>query len=261
MGIAKGAQISSPGDRENRQKDPVVKYREDSLFERREYAQPHASYAYEKLMLRVITQGRTDQIEEVLRIPPDGTSGVLSRNALRHHKNMFIAAITSYTRAAIDGGVSEELAYAMSDSFIMHAEDCGSVEEVRRLGNRAVREFTEAVATERQHRYSARTDAAIHYVQIHLHEKITLQTASDAVGFSPCHLSRVFKAETGMSFVDYVQRERIEAAKQMLAYSDDTLAAISQYLNFSSQSYFIRIFRKYEKMTPGEYRREHQVIH
>ncbi|MCD7735609.1 MAG: AraC family transcriptional regulator [Lachnospiraceae bacterium] len=237
--------------------DPVARYRENSLFERREQVQPHASYAYEKLLLRVIAQGRTDQLEEVMRIPPDGTAGVLSKNTLRHHKNMFIAAITSYTRAAIDGGVSEELAYAMSDSFIMRAEECISEKEIQDLTARAAREFTEAVASKRRNRYSGRITAAIHYIEIHVHEKITLQDVADAVGFSPCHLSRMFKAETGLSFVEYVQRERIEAAKRMLLYSDDTLEAISEYLNFSSQSYFIRIFRKYERMTPGEYRRQH----
>ena len=41
----------------------------------------------------------------------------------------------------------------------------------------------------------------------------------------------------------------------MLIYSDFTLAVISEYLNFSTQSYFIKIFKKHTGMTPAQYRR------
>lgn len=43
-----------------------------------------------------------------------------------------------------------------------------------------------------------------------------------------------------MLFVDYIQKERIEAACNMLTYSDYTAAQISEYLCFSTQSYFIK---------------------
>jgi AraC-like DNA-binding protein len=236
-----------------REKDFLEAYRGDSMFERRELAQPHMSYAYEKEKYRVIQEGRTDLLDSVTRIPPDGTEGVLSRDVLRHRKNMLIATITLFTRYAMDGGLPEELAYAMSDSYILMGEECVSAAELNKLGDRAFREYTYAVAENR--RYSYKIEAALHYITIHLHEKITLENVAEAAALSPCHLSRIFKKEVGMSIVDYVQKERIEAAKHMLANSDETLAAISQYLYFSTQSYFIRIFRKYTGMTPGQYRK------
>ena len=63
------------------------------------------------------------------------------------------------------------------------------------------------------------------------------------------------KKETGMLFVDYIQKERIEAACNMLTYSDYTAAQISEYLCFSTQSYFIKIFRKYTGTTPAKYKK------
>ncbi len=239
----------------NKKTDFLKAYREDSMFERRELAQPHMSYAYEKEKYRVIREGRVDLLDSVTRIPPDGTEGRLSRDTLRHQKNMLIASITIFTRSAMDGGLPEELAYAMSDSYILKGEECASVEELDRLNDRAFREFTYAVARNRH--CSSKIEAALHYITIHLHEKITLEKVAEAVGLSACHLSRIFKKEVGMSMVDYVQKERVEAAKHMLANSDETLAAISQYLYFSTQSYFIRIFKKYTGVTPGQYRRSH----
>lgn len=246
---------------ENREKSNDIDItRENELFQRREKALPHMSYAHEKERHRVITEGRTDLLEAVLKIPPDGTNGTLSRNELRNAKNMFITAITLFTRAAIDGGLPEELAYAMSDSFIQNGEDLTTAEEVEKLYLRALQEFTHAVAEKGKRHYSPKIWETIHYIHIHLHEKITLEGASEAVGLSPCHLSRSFKSETGMSIVDAVQMERVEAARHMLIYSDYTLSAISQYLNFTNQSYFVKIFKKYIGMSPGTYRKAYRKM-
>ncbi len=239
-------------------KDLIGAYREQTLFDRREQAQPHMSYAHEKERHRVIREGRVDLLDAVLQIPADGTSGILSRDGLRSQKNMLIAAITMFTRYAMDGGLPEELAYAMSDSYILKGEECSTDEELDRLYVQAFREFTYAVAKKGNRHYRSQIEAAVHYIEIHLHEKITLESVADAAGLSPCHLSRIFKQETGMSMVDYVQKERVEAAKHMLIYSDYTLAAVSQYLNFSTQSYFIRIFKKYVGITPGQYRKSYR---
>ena len=229
--------------------------REYQLFRRREEAEPHMSYAHEKERHRVIREGKVEEIERVMKIPPDGTVGVLAADELRNAKNMLITAITMFTRSAIDGGLDEETAYAMSDSYIQNGERCLSVREVDRLYEKAFREFTAAVAERGKKHYSALIEDAIHYIHIHLHEKITLQGTSEHIGISPCHLSRVFRRETGVSFVDYIQKERVEAARHMLIYSRYEISEISEYLHFSTESYFIRIFRKYMGTTPARYRK------
>lgn len=239
----------------NKTRDAVEIIREYQLFRRREETQPHMSYAHEKERYRIITEGRTDRIEEVLKIPPDGTAGILSRNELRNRKNHLIAAITMFTRAAIEGGLPEETAFAMSDSYIQNGEECTSEADVDYLYHLAYREFTRAVAEKGKYHYSTVIREAMHYADIHLHEKITLEQIARSVGISPCHLSRVFKRETGMSIVCYIQKQRVEAARYMLIYSEYTASEISEYLHFSTQSYFIRIFQKYYHMTPAHYRK------
>ncbi|MCD8189339.1 MAG: AraC family transcriptional regulator [Clostridiales bacterium] len=232
---------------------------ESNLFRRREGTEPHMSYAHEKERHRVITEGRCDLLDEALKIPADGTSGILARDPLRARKNLFITAITTFTRAAMDGGLPEEIAYAMSDTFILQGEDCQTFVELEELYLEAFRDFTYAVSEEKERQYSAVIEAVFQYIHIHLHEKITLEMAAEAVGMSACYLSRIFKRETGESFVDYIQKKRVEAAKHMLIYSDYTLAAISEYLHFSTQSYFIRVFRKQTGMTPGQYRKYYKT--
>ena len=96
---------------------------------------------------------------------------------------------------------------------------------------------------------------ALDYIHRHLHFPLTLTIISDAIGLSPCYLSRLFRKETGDSIVTYIQRERVEAAKNMLRYSDYTPAEIGNYLSFGTQSYFTRIFRKYTGTTPATWRK------
>ena len=103
--------------------------------------------------------------------------------------------------------------------------------------------------------YSREIEAAVKYIHLHLHASITLKETAEAAGISASYLSRLFKKETGMSIVDYIQKERIEAACNMLTYSDYTAAQISEYLCFSTQSYFIKIFRKYTGTTPAKYKK------
>ena len=62
-----------------------------------------------------------------------GQAGKLSTNPLRQEQIIFISFITQITRAAMDGGVPEDLAYAMSDSYIQTSEECTSLSQIEGL--------------------------------------------------------------------------------------------------------------------------------
>ena len=165
----------------------------------------------------------------------DGTPGILSKNQLRNSKNMFIAGITLFTRAAIEGGVPEETAYSLSDGYIQTVEECMDRESIEKLSRKAAERFAREVKKYGNPHYSSAIDRA--------------------AGISACYLSRMFRKETGISIVNYIQKERIEAACNMLVYSEYTASQIGEYLCFSNQSYFIRIFKKFTGTTPAKYRK------
>lgn len=230
---------------------------EDTLFQRREYLQKHTSYASERMQYEAIKNGQVERICSIRDRKPDGTPGLLSRDQLRNSRNMFIAGITLYTRAAIEGGVPEETAYSLSDGYIQTVEECMDRDSIAKLERKAAERFAMEVRKYGQPHYSRVIDRAVEYIHLHLHNPITLREVSEAAGISSCYLSRLFRKETGMSLVDYIQRERIEAACNMLTYSEYSLSQIGEYLCFSNQSYFIRIFKKFTGMTPAKYRKYH----
>lgn len=93
------------------------------------------------------------------------------------------------------------------------------------------------------------------YIRYHLDERIALGELAQRVGLNASYLSTLFKRETGLSLTEYVQRERVATAKNMLKYSDHSATQIATALGFSSQSYFTRVFRQATGFTPTEYRR------
>ena len=97
------------------------------------------------------------------------------------------------------------------------------------------------------------------YIITHLHSRILLEDAAKYLDISPAYLSRLFKKETGMTFSDFVNKQKIEEAAALLLYTEYSDTQISTLLAFSSQSYFIKVFRKYMGTTPKQYKKQYNI--
>lgn len=82
---------------------------------------------------------------------------------------------------------------------------------------------------------------------------LTLQDMAASVHMSPKYFCRFFKATTHRTPVDYLNYYRVEAACNEIAASSKNLTEIALDVGFSSLNYFIRQFRKYKGITPGQY--------
>jgi len=239
--------------------DDISYTTQETLFTMRESFQFHTPYSYELKHMEIIKNGDFEKLHDVLADIPIGKPGILSKNPLRQKQNLLIAGVTLYTRAAIQGGVPEETAFSMSDSFIQAIESCNDVGSIDELSRKAAYDFTKKVADYKEKKYySTSIEICLDYIHKHLHYDISLSELAKAARLSPGQLSRKFKKEVGISFVEYVQKEKIESAKNLLCFSDYSFLEISNYLNFGTQSYFIEIFKKHTGLTPAGYRLKYQ---
>ena len=116
------------------------------LAEMRESFVPHTPYQYEKNMLTAVKNGDLAEAEKCTRLlDTTGKGGVMSSDPLQQAQIHLISHITLITRAALEAGVTEDLAYAMSDSYIQIAQGCTSPKQLMQLRDRSVRDFTGAV--------------------------------------------------------------------------------------------------------------------
>ena len=96
-------------------------------------------------------------------------------------------------------------------------------------------------------------DAAM-YIQMHLHETLTLPGISEYVSLSPAHLNRLFRRVYGISVMHYVRTQRIAAAKRMLTEGTENITEIAQLVGYKRANLFCRVFREEEGVTPGIFR-------
>jgi two-component system, response regulator YesN len=95
---------------------------------------------------------------------------------------------------------------------------------------------------------------AYNYVSLHLGRRITLEEVAAHLHMNHSYFSRFFKKETGMTFIEYVTRKKIERAKELLDQTSHSVNEICMMLGYDNQSYFIKTFKTQAGVTPTEYR-------
>ncbi|MEK7949538.1 AraC family transcriptional regulator [Luteolibacter soli] len=89
-----------------------------------------------------------------------------------------------------------------------------------------------------------------------LNEEVSLDAMASVVELSPFHFSRVFKQTTGMTPLQFVTRERIARAQQLMRETSRSLIEIGMDVGYTSPSHFAQVFRRQVGVTPTEFRRE-----
>lgn len=237
------------------EKTVVPQARETVQNEEAVYEEVHNTLAVEQTLMNMIRKGDTRSLKEWIASAPAVHAGPMAREHLRQYKNTFIVSTTLAARSAIRGGMDVEEALSTSDLLIRNCEALQDVQSIMRLQVNMFLTYTEQV--ERLRKGIPPTHLAIAvsaWVQRHLSESMDTEKLSRELHYSRAHLSRRFKEETGMTLTDYILTKKSEEAARLLAFTDKSLIAISDYLGFSSQSHFTRVFKKYIGMTPSEYR-------
>ncbi|BBI33431.1 response regulator transcription factor [Cohnella abietis] len=95
---------------------------------------------------------------------------------------------------------------------------------------------------------------AIAFIKEHLDKNITLQQVAKSVHVNPNHLSEVFKRETGLNYLEFVTRQRMERAEEILNESNAKISEVANRVGYEDIKYFSRLFKKHTGRTPSEYR-------
>ncbi len=218
----------------------------------------HHRYIEEMKPFDLMKSGNVAAIRESERLWSSGLSGQLCDDPLRSAQYMFVAAVTLATRFAIEGGMDEEDAYNASDLYIQDVDRCESTDEVQRLHTDMMTFFTWAMSDLQKIEVQSRAVVeSMDYIRYHLHERITVPMIAEHVHLNPTYLSELFARETGTTISQYITDQRMEAAENMLKYSEYSLGEISEILAYRSQSHFTKVFRERSGMTPGQYRKKY----
>lgn len=97
---------------------------------------------------------------------------------------------------------------------------------------------------------------SLNYIEKNLHRRITLEEVAEHINMSPFYLSKIFKKEIHINFVDYITERKMEKARELLISTKTPIMNIALDLGYNEPNYFSKVFRKATGITPSEYRDE-----
>lgn len=97
-------------------------------------------------------------------------------------------------------------------------------------------------------------DRAEQYIQSYYTSSIKAQEVADVINISPNYFSSLFKQKTGMSFNEYINTLRVEAAKELLQETPFNVNEIAEKVGYREYKYFVDVFKKFTGYTPTKYR-------
>ena len=92
-------------------------------------------------------------------------------------------------------------------------------------------------------------------IQKKYNAQVSIESVAAELYLSPSHIRRLFKNNTGITIMDYLERVRMDKARFFLSKSSHKIQKIGVLVGYENPSYFNIVFKKYYGMTPGEYRK------
>lgn len=171
------------------------------------------------------------------------------RMEIRRNKVFSLLVLADY-EARIDS--QSDLEYFPVERAIRGTEEMNS-DELERWAYNKAEHILNAARSNRVIRKSEGVKNAIRYMEENYMEPICLRDISEYTGISPQHFSRTFKEETGVNYIDWLTRLRMENAKKMMAAEKSTVKEVCYMVGYNDPSYFSRIFKKTVGVSPTEY--------
>lgn len=105
--------------------------------------------------------------------------------------------------------------------------------------------------------YTQPVREAIEFINENFRRDINLALVANQVGINYSVLSRLFSEQVGETFVHYLKRRRIEAAKELLMTTDKPSVSIGHEVGYQNDRQYVKVFKEIVGITPNEYRKLH----
>ena len=214
-------------------------------------------YRAEKALLDMVRQGNINYqsaLERSIALSPGVP--IHGSEPLRQMKTSNIVFTSLVCRAAMEGGLSPEVAYSLGDSYIQAVENCRDSGELSALATAMYHDFIYRVHyLHANPNYSHAIQKCCDYIELSLDRKICAADLAGLVGYTEYYLTEKFKKETGKSVSEYIRQMKIDRAKILLQSTNMSVQEIAERLAFNTPNYFIQCFRDLIGCTPAQFRK------
>ena len=122
-----------------------------------------------------------------------------------------------------------------------------------------VNAFCQEILSHKNHQYSNLVSNAMHYIEHHYSQNLTVRQLADELNVNINRLISVFQTETGRTPGNYIQNVRLTQASHLLSNTDLSVQNISTMVGIPDANYFIKLFKREYSMTPNQYRKFYRL--
>jgi len=179
-------------------------------------------------------------------------------------KCLMFDLVGTFIKSMIESGDTKDVFLTRHQQTIEQLTKAGTVKEMRTLLHAMLEEVCQQTAARQEVNKQKFRDQELEnliqavkkYIEIHCADpNLNVSLIGDAFQMKATYLSKLFRDATGEGALDYIGRIRIEKAKLLLRNNNATLEEAANQCGFQSLNTFIRIFKKVEGITPGQYKR------
>lgn len=230
----------------------VIFYKDLGTFFR--YADYSELNEHQKTLFDNIRAGNSEAARQSISALSDCVNR-LGNSDREYIKNFYFNTITQInsikTSLVSDGSDSKS---NVLTSLYKMVEKCDNVVDLNNVLENAAMRTVEKVHEFNSNNMKLLLRRTLDYLASHYAEQITLNQVADELYVSTFYVSRMFKKEMGVNFVDYLNELRIKKAKEMLGDARYKTYEVAQAVGVPNSHYFSKLFHKYAGMTASEYR-------
>lgn len=212
-------------------------------------------YATENELINAVSKGLTHKAEMIFsNIKPENALESRLTDNLRNTKNYMIILNTLLRKAAEQGKVHPYHIDLVSSDLALKIEAMQASSECEDLLKYMVKKYCRLVNKHSQKSYSLLIQKVTTQIESDLSSDLSLNNLASIFGVNPSYLSSLFKKETGVTLTEYVNKKRVERAKELLLSTNLQIQNISQRCGILDVNYFTKTFKKHTGLTPKKYR-------
>lgn len=227
-------------------------------FENNENNLTRLSMEREKGYFQMIREGRYRDVSFMDFEELKQFMGKSTKSSLKMFEYVTVAAITMSTRTAVECGVASDYAFDLSDGMMQRLEQADTLEEMHDIIELIGITMAHEVLKVKMSRGSYLVEQIKNYISSHIFKRIYLKEIAEYVGMAPEYISSLFSKQEKCTIQEYIQKEKMQIACNLLCYSNSTVAEIAQYMGYQSQSNFSSVFKKWKGHPPVEYRTQNK---
>lgn len=207
-------------------------------------------YQKEKLFLQKLSQGNEKESIVLFYDLFDTILNIYNNDSLKI-KNKLLEIVFLVNRLILNHAKITEYTEEVFFQKILYIED---MDDLKIYCKRIIEKVAKQICSLKEDNVGNITKKAKEYIKLNYKKQINLEDVSQSINVSSQYLSRLFKAETGENFIDYLTSIRIEKAKDLLQKTDMSIKEICFQIGYSDPNYFSRLFKKMLGLTPTEYK-------